>query len=103
MSNYIILIVAALFLIFRAAVPIVIKGRENAEIEREREALRQRIMRDPRNGAAYHELARSYNKYGQLREALQVYQQLLPYVAEIERYEVNKRIQDLQRDISMEQ
>lgn len=36
-------------------------------------------------------------------EALQVYQQLLPYVAEVERFEVNQRIQDLQRDIHMDQ
>jgi len=103
MTNYAILITAVLYLLLRALVPALLKGRENFELEREREVLRQRIMRDPRNGAAYHELARSYSKQNRLREALQVYQQLIPYVAEIERFEVNKQIQDLTRDIQLEQ
>jgi len=103
MANYAILIVAALFLLIRAFVPALLKGRENAELERVRAVLRQRIMRDPRNGAAYHELARSYSKQNKLREAAQVYEQLLPYVAEIERFEVNKNLQDLYRDIRIEQ
>ena len=103
MTNYAILIVAVLYLLLRALVPALLKGRENAELERERQVLRQRIMRDPRNGAAYHELARSYSKQNRLREALQVYQQLVPYVAEIERFEVNQRIQDLTRDLHLEQ
>jgi pentatricopeptide repeat protein len=103
MANYAILILIAVYLVLRAAMPVLLNGRANAEEERIRETLRQRIMRDPYNGAAYHELARSYAKQGKLREALQVYQQMLPYISEVERFDVNQRMQDLNRDIQLDQ